>query len=230
MKEDSILKKWWIKYLIPIPSLVPVLYIQGIAYYQGTLSPYQLSDSLYPLSFEQALLHAFYFYLNTPMYIFYFAIGLTIFFFPLCFVGEALENRLNSAIPIIQKLAIFVLKISGFIKKYKDLFIIPGVLLVIAYFIYALTIIAVIPYLFAKHETLKKAKQAFATMGAKLGDELVFEKKATIKLFYNGTIHEYKGIIIKRSEKMISFLDKNEISTYPMNNVLSIKYSLKNEE
>ncbi|MCL5423373.1 MAG: hypothetical protein M1461_13035 [Nitrospirae bacterium] len=59
-------QKWnWLKNFLPVPYIVvPILYLQGLAYYSGYLSVYKSSADLYPISFDQVLYQSFLFYVN----------------------------------------------------------------------------------------------------------------------------------------------------------------------
>lgn len=231
MENETLLNKFWLKYFLPIPTIVPVLYVQGVAYYQGTLSPYNIPYNSYPLSFEDALLQAFFFYLKTPEYFLYITLALLVLFVPLCYLGQAAERKLTSSNSVSKWLAKYGVNITKHFVKFKEIYTIPLITLLLAYVIYALSIIVVIPYLYAKHESSKNAVEAYNSINSPKIEAVLYKDNAIISIVENGKINDFEGKIIMQSNKAITFIVNDSIMTFPINHVFSVKYILdKNKE
>lgn len=198
-----------------IPALIPILYMQGYAYYCGTISPYELSDFLYPISVEQTFIYTFFFYArlitNLKLSIFFifslFIIIPTIgvIFSKLGEKPERPEGKFNKAI-------------TDFILNNRIAFLIPSAITVIFYIFMIVMVATSIPYNLGQNAVYKK-----------LNDENYLNRVHTISLQKNNK--QIIGNIVECSTNLVTIIDKNKkISTFPLSEVHSIVTNVKKQE
>jgi hypothetical protein len=191
------------------------------------MAPYKLSESIYPISFEQALIQSFFFYSQTPIYLIYLAFIMFFSMLPFYILENVVKKKQLFNNPFIDKLEQVYIKIFSYFRKNKELFVIPGTIFVLVYLILITSLLVLAPYKLAIKDYSKKLTYNLKQFDPNIiKGELSLNDIFTIEIMNKGISRSYEGIIIKQSEQMVSFLTKNGMSTYPMAHVVSIKYPL----
>lgn len=230
-REDLTRRKLagWLMYMIPAP-IVAILYLQGVAFYEGSLAPYNLSQSFYPLSFEQALLESFLFYAQTPQYIIFAGIVLAISVIPMSLLGNVAERRLQSNNRIIKRLGLIGDWINKHISKRKGALFVPGMIISLGYGIILLMLLFAGPYSLAKNASEEKLKQQINIINNVSGTATADIKNEVTVIIENGNNPILKsGIMIKASERMITLLTREGLITFPIDKIESVIYKLPNK-
>lgn len=192
-----------------IPALVPIFYMQGYAYYTGTLAPYNLNELFYPISPEQALVHAFFFYTGIFSYFNYiliFSASLFLFLFTITFLVEKINYRVTSRFEKI---------ILDFIINHKKSLLPPIYIIIISYFLVLLFLIILVPYYVGNKSEIEDIK-----------NEKYRRKEYYIDL--NTQEEKINAFIIQSSPNLITFIDENKkVITIPMSEIHSITSNLK---
>jgi hypothetical protein len=219
----------WLMYMIPAP-LGAILYLQGVAFYEGSLAPYGLSQSFYPLSFEQALLESFLFYAGTPIYFFSIGFILALLMLPASILGDVAQRRLKSNNRIVRWVGLIGEWLNNHISKHKEALFFPGIIIGLGYVIIILMLLFVGPYGLARKASEEKVKKQMA-MIQMINDEsgtaaADIDNGVTITL-KNGDRPIFKtGIMIEGSERMITLLTKDGLITIPVDKIESMLYKL----
>gem|GEM_PF-2713053 len=195
---------------------VPVLYLQGVAYYQGKLSGYGVPSRFYPIGFEQSLSEAFFFYFETIPYLF--VLG------GIWLIAETISSYYGDVITckikrlLSGKLEIFVKKVANFILEHKSRYVVPGFILFSAYALCVLGIAVVVPYLLG----LKISNEKF--------EDLIKSESLNYQKIYIKDSDEKNAYIINLSDKFISFYDGDDLLTYPTSEVKFLKKEIDKVE
>ncbi len=204
---DQLVK--YFKYTIPVS--IPILYLQGIVYYQGRLNGSGIRYGFYPLPFEDALSEAFVFYLSYIEYLFYFAIGWTILAFIISWLNTKAQKRERGEIyKFVENIAV---KLWQFIIKNRGNFLGPGILFFGIYAIIFLGVAVTLPYIAGCNHGLKKLEDIEKSSK---NNDIIFiinDKNTTKK----------QVTIIQTSKEYISFYENNSVFTYPCSSIEKIE-------
>jgi hypothetical protein len=188
-------KSWWLKYVIPFS--MPILYLQGMAYRQGILSPYKISDGLYPVNIQQALTNSFYFYGKVYIYLICLGFGWLVLALPLEIWLQYDKNRGEES--IIKKFQAHMVPIENFIHKYKKAFMGPGLLLLIGYAISGLVVLVLIPFFFGSYQSTKEANNLIVNHNVTISKNSLLKTDAQI-IFFSGNVKKtVDGIMLENS-------------------------------
>lgn len=210
MTEVSIDDKKYIKLVkLIIPALIPIFYLQGYAYYCGTLAPYKLNEYLYPISPEQTFIHAFFFYTNLIShfkYILFFALSI---FLINIFTSILIKSSKNYENEPKNKIETFI---TNFITKHRKAFFAPLLIVAVSYSFVFLLFLVLIPYNVGRNSESDDLKKIH-----------YFKNKSFIELKNIPTNIKTEGVIIKSSQNLITFIDTNKkIHTVPISEIFSI--------
>ncbi len=208
---DDLLK--YLKYIIPVS--IPILYLQGIVYYQGKLNGAGIRYGFYPLPFEDALSESFIFYLSSIIYLFYLTIIWTVLAFIVSWLSIKLQRR--EASKMHKSVSNKIIKLWEFIIKNRGNFLVPGILFFSIYAIFFLGFAVALPYIAGSHQGLKQFKEAIAKFPKNGETIFITNGKETVKK---------KVVILQLSKDYISFYENNSVFTYPCSRIEKIEHKL----
>lgn len=207
---------------------IPVLYLQGFAYHQGLLSAFNISDSMYPISFEQSLIHSFYFYSGMFQYLVYGAIGWVVVSLPFNIWIEYDKKRRKGSVFLFLEKSINV--VQDFVIKYRKSFFGPMVLFIAFYAFFGLMILVLIPYYYGKNHSTKKLKTYKNFKEKKFSNDTELKSVANLTYMKDGATIMISGFVLQASENLISIFSNDQVVTIPMANIITVNYVLDKQE
>jgi hypothetical protein len=228
--SDSWVKKIFFL-LLPAPTLIPLLYLQGKAFYESHLDAFKIDSGAYPLSFDEALLQGFIFYGSSWHYLFLMGASLFVMFPAMNYLtekinskAEALRNRKKNKDPHKKSTA----WIDDLIIKNKMEFIFSGILVFIA----AAILIIVIAVLLAAsagdssgNSSKKKYEKFFEKLAKSPQEERLKLSQSMSQLKLKGKSEAHiDGFVVAQSDSLISFISAEKVATYNLSDIKEITH------
>lgn len=213
-------------FLLPIPGLIPIFYLQGIATYEGGLAPYGISPGLYPIGIESALTFAFFSYTKALPAI-SLAMLLSFLLVPISalFSSSWMKKVTNATVP--SSLSLLSNRVDQFLDRFKGA-LLPGfILFSLVYLIVALFFCVYIPYSSAKSDaTTKFREQAELLSSAESNNSLLERGLVRVHLKNGGKVD---GFVITSSSSLISIQSRSGVTTLQLAEVHKIDSRMSRE-
>lgn len=217
-KEQPTCRDWW-PYLIPVPTLIPILYVVGISYYEGKLRGYNIPADIYPQSFETTLVNGAIFLFSQFQGVIIFGLIVIPLFSAACFLNttsettplEDLRTWANKRFP----------KIASFFQNCKSA-ISSGIIIVGVGYLFILGLMAVyLPFYLTENDHRKNFEAYKDYCHAPQSSENGSPAISTIA-FKDKTLKPAKGVLVETSEKFLSIVQSTGTKTYSWSEVVSV--------
>lgn len=211
--------------LLPIPGLIPVFYIQGLAYYEGSLLASGISPGLYPLGFEQILIRAYSFYVSDFRNIFVCGLLLALLLPLLSLALEKLSSRprATSVFALVAK----PFEVMGSFFEKHVYAALPGfVILIYAYIALLGALLVVWPYKHAQDRAEIRIQKNLEALLDNSDAPCSVPVGGVAMTFADEAKDRVCGFIIASSPNLVSILLVNGVHTFSLGAIGSIESSV----